>query len=163
MACSFSAKSWKSRRLSPCCPLWIAFRSARATCRTSTCCASWASPQAGAAQARHRGHDRRASAVERVHLSGGNYDVILCERGIRTYETATRNTMDISAIPVVKKLTHLPDRGDPRMALAAATWSLRWQPRWPREPTESSSRSIPTPTRPPPTQRRRLYPDQFES
>src|SRR5580658_1896440 len=35
-------------------------------------------------------------------LSGGNYDVILCERGIRTYETATRNTMDISAIPVVK-------------------------------------------------------------
>jgi 3-deoxy-7-phosphoheptulonate synthase len=41
-------------------------------------------------------------------LSGGNYDVILCERGIRTYETATRNTMDISAIPVLKKLTHSP-------------------------------------------------------
>jgi 3-deoxy-7-phosphoheptulonate synthase len=46
-------------------------------------------------------------------LSGGNYDVILCERGIRTYETATRNTMDISAIPVVKKLSHLPITGDP--------------------------------------------------
>ena len=46
-------------------------------------------------------------------LSGGNYDVILCERGIRTYETATRNTMDISAIPVVKKLSHLPFVGDP--------------------------------------------------
>jgi 3-deoxy-7-phosphoheptulonate synthase len=46
-------------------------------------------------------------------LSGGNYDVILCERGIRTYETATRNTMDISAIPVVKKLSHLPMVGDP--------------------------------------------------
>jgi 3-deoxy-7-phosphoheptulonate synthase len=46
-------------------------------------------------------------------LSGGNYDVILCERGIRTYETATRNTMDISAIPVVKKLSHLPIVGDP--------------------------------------------------
>ncbi len=46
-------------------------------------------------------------------LSGGNYDVILCERGIRTYETATRNTMDISAIPVVKKLSHLPIIGDP--------------------------------------------------
>jgi 3-deoxy-7-phosphoheptulonate synthase len=46
-------------------------------------------------------------------LSGGNYDVILCERGIRTYETATRNTMDISAIPVVKKLSHLPIVADP--------------------------------------------------
>jgi 3-deoxy-7-phosphoheptulonate synthase len=46
-------------------------------------------------------------------LSGGNYDVILCERGIRTYETSTRNTMDISAIPIVKKLSHLPIVGDP--------------------------------------------------
>jgi 3-deoxy-7-phosphoheptulonate synthase len=46
-------------------------------------------------------------------LSGGNYDVILCERGIRTYETATRNTMDISAIPVIHKLSHLPVIGDP--------------------------------------------------
>jgi 3-deoxy-7-phosphoheptulonate synthase len=46
-------------------------------------------------------------------LSGGNYDIILCERGIRTYETSTRNTMDISAIPVVKKLSHLPIVGDP--------------------------------------------------
>ena len=46
-------------------------------------------------------------------LSGGNYDVILCERGIRTYETSTRNTMDISAIPVLKKLSHLPVVGDP--------------------------------------------------
>jgi 3-deoxy-7-phosphoheptulonate synthase len=46
-------------------------------------------------------------------MSGGNYDVILCERGIRTYETATRNTMDISAIPVVHKLSHLPIVADP--------------------------------------------------
>jgi 3-deoxy-7-phosphoheptulonate synthase len=46
-------------------------------------------------------------------LSGGNYDVMLCERGIRTYETVTRNTMDIAAIPVVKKLSHLPILGDP--------------------------------------------------
>jgi 3-deoxy-7-phosphoheptulonate synthase len=46
-------------------------------------------------------------------MSGGNYDVILCERGIRTYETATRNTMDISAIPVVHKLSHLPITADP--------------------------------------------------
>jgi 3-deoxy-7-phosphoheptulonate synthase len=46
-------------------------------------------------------------------MAGGNYDVILCERGIRTFETYTRNTMDISAIPVVKKLSHLPMVADP--------------------------------------------------
>jgi 3-deoxy-7-phosphoheptulonate synthase len=46
-------------------------------------------------------------------LSGGNYDVILCERGIRTFETYTRNTMDISSIPVIKKLSHLPILADP--------------------------------------------------
>jgi 3-deoxy-7-phosphoheptulonate synthase len=46
-------------------------------------------------------------------LSGGNYEVMLCERGIRTFETSTRNTMDISAIPVVKKLSHLPMVADP--------------------------------------------------
>ncbi len=46
-------------------------------------------------------------------LAGGNYQVILCERGIRTYETATRNTMDIAAIPVLKKLSHLPVVADP--------------------------------------------------
>jgi len=46
-------------------------------------------------------------------LAGGNSDVILCERGIRTFETATRNTFDVSAIPVVKKLSHLPIVADP--------------------------------------------------
>jgi 3-deoxy-7-phosphoheptulonate synthase len=46
-------------------------------------------------------------------LAGGNYDVMLCERGIRTFETYTRNTMDISAIPVVKHLSHLPIIADP--------------------------------------------------
>jgi 3-deoxy-7-phosphoheptulonate synthase len=46
-------------------------------------------------------------------MSEGNYEVILCERGIRTFETYTRNTMDISAIPVVQKLSHLPIIGDP--------------------------------------------------
>ena len=46
-------------------------------------------------------------------LSGGNYEVILCERGIRTFENSTRNTMDISAIPVVKSLSHLPIVADP--------------------------------------------------
>jgi 3-deoxy-7-phosphoheptulonate synthase len=46
-------------------------------------------------------------------LAGGNPDVILCERGIRTFETYTRNTFDIAAIPVIKKLSHLPMMGDP--------------------------------------------------
>lgn len=46
-------------------------------------------------------------------LSGGNQSVILCERGIRTFETYTRNTMDICAIPVVHKLSHLPMIADP--------------------------------------------------
>ena len=46
-------------------------------------------------------------------MAGGNYDVILCERGIRTFETYTRNTMDISAIPIIKKLSHLPMTADP--------------------------------------------------
>ncbi len=46
-------------------------------------------------------------------MSGGNREVILCERGIRTFERATRNTLDISAIPVVKKISHLPVIIDP--------------------------------------------------
>src|SRR5277367_4502178 len=46
-------------------------------------------------------------------MAGGNYDVILCERGIRTFETYTRNTLDISAVPVIHKLSHLPMASDP--------------------------------------------------
>jgi 3-deoxy-7-phosphoheptulonate synthase len=46
-------------------------------------------------------------------MSGGNYEVMLCERGIRTFETATRNTMDVSAIPVLRRLSHLPIIADP--------------------------------------------------
>jgi 3-deoxy-7-phosphoheptulonate synthase len=46
-------------------------------------------------------------------LAGGNYELILCERGIRTFETYTRNTMDISAIPIIHKLSHLPMTADP--------------------------------------------------
>jgi 3-deoxy-7-phosphoheptulonate synthase len=53
-------------------------------------------------------------------LSSGNEQVILCERGIRTFETATRNTLDISAVPVLKSLTHLPVIVDP--SHAAGHW-----------------------------------------
>ncbi len=49
-------------------------------------------------------------------MAGGNDKVILCERGIRTYETATRNTLDLSAVPIVKKLSHLPIIVDPSHA-----------------------------------------------
>jgi 3-deoxy-7-phosphoheptulonate synthase len=53
-------------------------------------------------------------------LSEGNTNVILCERGIRTFETATRNTLDLSAVPVLKELTHLPVIVDP--SHAAGNW-----------------------------------------
>ena len=49
-------------------------------------------------------------------MSGGNERVILCERGIRTFETYTRNTLDISAVPVLKELSHLPVVVDPSHA-----------------------------------------------
>lgn len=55
-------------------------------------------------------------------LAGGNEQVILCERGIRTFETYTRNTLDISAVPVIKELTHLPIIVDP--SHATGKWNL---------------------------------------
>ena len=55
-------------------------------------------------------------------LSGGNFNVILCERGIRTFEEATRNTLDLSAIPVIKQLSHLPVIVDP--SHATGKWNL---------------------------------------
>ena len=53
-------------------------------------------------------------------MAGGNEKVILCERGIRTYETYTRNTLDISAVPILKKLSHLPVIVDPSHACGHA-------------------------------------------
>jgi len=55
-------------------------------------------------------------------MSGGNHNVILCERGIRTYETETRNTLDLSAVPVLKQHTHLPVIVDPSHAVGK--WEL---------------------------------------
>jgi len=60
--------------------------------------------------------DEWLNAAEYI-LSQGNRQVILCERGIRTFETATRNTLDLSAIPVLKELTHLPVIVDPSHAI----------------------------------------------
>ena len=55
-------------------------------------------------------------------LSGGNEQVILCERGVRTFETFTRNTLDLSAVPIIKNLTHLPIIVDP--SHATGKWNL---------------------------------------
>ena len=55
-------------------------------------------------------------------LSHGNYKLMLCERGIRTFETYTRSTLDLSAIPVLKQLTHLPVLVDPSHAAGKADW-----------------------------------------
>ncbi|MFA5038724.1 MAG: 3-deoxy-7-phosphoheptulonate synthase [Candidatus Omnitrophota bacterium] len=69
-----------------------------------------------------------ASTVKELLMSAeyimaeGNHHVILCERGIRTFEDATRNTLDVSAIPVVKQLSHLPIIADP--SHAAGKWNL---------------------------------------
>ncbi len=60
--------------------------------------------------------DELLNAAEYI-LSQGNRQVILCERGIRTFETATRNTLDLSAIPILKELTHLPIIVDPSHAI----------------------------------------------
>ena len=64
-------------------------------------------------------YDELLSAAEYL-LSGGNGAVVLCERGIRTFETRTRNTLDISAVPVLKSLTHLPVIVDPSHAAGRA-------------------------------------------
>jgi 3-deoxy-7-phosphoheptulonate synthase len=55
-------------------------------------------------------------------LSRGNYQVILCERGIRTFETYTRNTLDLNAVPVVRELSHLPIIVDPSHGTGKWSW-----------------------------------------
>ena len=84
-------------------------------------------------------------------MAGGNHNVILCERGIRTFETATRNTLDIAAIPVIKKLSHLPIVADPShgtgirdkvppMARASVAAGRRWPA--PRSAQRSRTRAF---------------------
>ena len=67
--------------------------------------------------------DEWLNAAEYI-MSEGNYNVVLCERGIRTFETATRNTLDISAIPVVKYNSHLPIFVDPSHAAGKTQYIL---------------------------------------
>ena len=96
-------------------------------------------------------------------MSGGNYNVMLCERGIRTFESYTRNTLDVSAIPVIQKLSHLPILADPshgtgrrdkvgpmaRAAVAAGADGLLIEVH--HEPEKALSDGAQS-----------LYPDQFE-
>ncbi len=96
-------------------------------------------------------------------MAGGNYNVVLCERGIRTFENYTRNTLDISCIPVIKKLSHLPILVDPshgtgrrdkvapmaRAALAAGADGLLIEVH--NDPEKALSDGAQS-----------LYPDQFE-
>jgi 3-deoxy-7-phosphoheptulonate synthase len=58
-------------------------------------------------------------------MKGGNHQVIFCERGIRTFETATRNTLDLNAIPLLKQLTHLPVIVDPSHG-TGRWWMVPW-------------------------------------
>lgn len=67
--------------------------------------------------------DEWLNAAEYI-MSEGNYNVVLCERGIRTFETATRNTLDISAVPVVKNMSHLPIIVDPSHAAGKTQYIL---------------------------------------
>ena len=83
-------------------------------------------------------------------MAGGNRDVMLCERGIRTFENMTRNTMDISAIPIIKKLSHLPILADPSHGTGLRDKVIPMAPPWPQGPTGSWSRCI--------MSRRRRYP-----
>jgi chorismate mutase/prephenate dehydratase len=65
--------------------------------------------------------DELLSAAEYI-LSEGNPDVVFCERGIRTFETATRNTLDLSAVPVLKEKSHLPVMVDPSHGVGVRRW-----------------------------------------
>ncbi len=67
--------------------------------------------------------DEFLNAAEYI-LDRGNHQVILCERGIRTFETATRNTLDLGAIPILKRLTHLPLLVDPSHAAGRRDWVI---------------------------------------
>ncbi len=67
--------------------------------------------------------DEWLNAAEYI-MSEGNYNVVLCERGIRTFETATRNTLDLSAVPVVKNMSHLPIIVDPSHAAGKSKYVI---------------------------------------
>ena len=117
-ACRSSPRSWTRATSTTCCAyadvLQIGARNMQnfqllsevGRCRTSRCCSSAASSAT---------IEEWLMAAEYI-LNEGNREVILCERGIRTFETATRNTLDLGAVPVVQLASHLPVVVDPSHA-----------------------------------------------
>jgi len=97
-------------------------------------------------------------------LAGGNYEIILCERGIRTFETYTRNTMDISAIPIIHKLSHLPMTADPSHGTGRRdkVAPMLWRPPQ-RVQMPCSSRFITSPTRRSPMAHSRFIPNSCQA
>jgi len=97
-------------------------------------------------------------------MAGGNYDVILCERGIRTFESYTRNTLDLSAVPVVKHLSHLPVIVDP----SHGTGKWRYVPPMARAAVAAGADGLIIEVHPCPSEAlsdgpQSLRPDNFES
>ena len=125
-------------------------RSARATCKTSSLLKTLG--KCGRPVFLKRG---MSCTIKELLMSAeyvvahGNPNVILCERGIRTFETATRNTCDIAAVPVLNELTHLPVILDPSHATGKRSLVRRWPaPASPSAPTASSSKCTRTPKKP---------------
>ena len=110
----WSPRSSTRPPLTWCAPTLTCSRSGPAACRTSPCCR----PSAAADKPVLLKRGMNATIEEWLMAAEyiaqrGNLDIVLCERGIRTFETATRNTLDISAVPVAQRLSHLPVIIDP--------------------------------------------------
>ena len=60
-------------------------------------------------------------------MAEGNYQIVLCERGIRTFAQHTRNTLDLSAVPAVRRISHLPVIVDPSHGTGKTIWSRHWR------------------------------------
>jgi len=89
------------------------------------------------------GHRERVAARRRIPAFRGNDQVALCERGIKTFETATRNTFDLAAVALAKELSHLPVVADPSHGTGKQSLIVRSRARpSPSVPMPSSSRSI---------------------
>ena len=105
--------------------------------------------------------DELLMAAEYI-MSEGNYQVILCERGVRTFADHTRNTLDLSIVPAVQRLAICPSSSIPATAPASAIRCCPWPAlRWPSALTASSSRSTTSPRRRSRDGPQSIYPEQF--
>ena len=113
--------------------------------QTSACSSAWPKPRAGPLEARHVGDARRWLMAAEYVMAGGNYQVILCERGVRTFSDHSRNTLDLSVIPPAKKLSHLPIVVDPSHGTGKRDYvpAMAWR-RSPPAPAACCSKCIRT-------------------